>query len=858
MKQSFSISGMTCSACAARVHKAVSSVAGVEKVAVNLLKNRMKVEYDGTEKTLTNIVDAVSQAGYKASIVSLGQTSISSAQCSESTTASTLGKKAPNASTEPSTDAELKTMRTRLVVSFIFTIPLFYLSMGHMFDWPLPAFFLEEKNVLAFAFTQFLLLLPVIFVNFKFFRGGFLALWRHSPNMDSLVALGSTASTVYGIAAIYRIAFVMGSADVSSAHAAAMDLYFESAAMILSLVTLGKYFETRAKRKTTDTVSALVNLAPKEAARLSSDGNEECISTDQIQPDDLLVVRAGESIPADGELLSGTGTLDESMVTGESIPQEKRPGDRVVGGTINLAGCFTMRANQVGEETVLAEIIRLVDEATSSKAPVEKLADKISGVFVPVVIGIALVAFVLWLALGATLSTALVHAVSVLVISCPCALGLATPTAIMVGMGRGAQSGILIKSAESLEIAHGVKTVVFDKTGTITCGKPSVTDVVYAEGITNTNLASLVRSLEHLSEHPLAHALVVWAEENKGVLLKVDSFEQIPGGGLKGLVEGKVLCVGNSALMQDMNIEVSKFVEVAQKFADEGKTVLFFAQDSNVRGVFAIADKVKPTSRAAIAQLHAMGVHTVMLTGDNTQTAWAIAEEVGIDRVIAEVKPVDKEREIKRLGSQGCVAMVGDGINDAPALARANVGIALGAGTDVALESADIVLMHSNPMDVPAALSLSDSTMRNIKQNLFWALAYNVICIPVAAGVFSFAGIQLNPMISAAAMALSSVCVVSNALRLKRWKPKSTSLISEAKSKDASVNLQEKILWVEGMKCQHCAAHVTEALESVSGIKKVCVNLEARTITVQLDKHVSNKTLSTAIDNAGYQVVYIE
>lgn len=872
MKRTFDVTGMTCAACSSRVEKATAGVAGVDGVAVNLLKNSMEVDYDGSDTMTAAISAAVEKAGYGAFLrPEPGQ----------------AGAAAPAARPVNDAAAEAKRVKVRLIVSFCFTIPLFYLSMGHMMGWPLPDIFLGHENMLTFAFTQFLLLLPVIFVNFKFFRVGFKTLAHGAPNMDSLIALGSAASTIYGIAAIYRIGWGMGHGDIDFAHAAAMDLYFESAAMILTLITLGKYFEARAKGKTTDAITKLMDLTPKEATRRGSDGSEQRVPVEQVRVGDVLVVKAGEGVPVDGVVLEGEGVVDESVITGESVPVGKRPGDTVTGATVNTTGWFAMRADRVGADTTLAGIIRLVDEATSTKAPIEKIADKIAGVFVPVVICIAVAAFIAWMALYGDVSTALTHAISVLVISCPCALGLATPTAIMVGTGRGATSGILIKSAEALEVAHDVKTVVFDKTGTLTTGKPAVTDVVCAVGVDASALASLARSVEQRSEHPLAQAVVAWADSAGAQLQPVDAFEQVPGGGVRATVGGAAALAGNAKLMGQHGIGVSAFESRAHQLADEGKTPLFFASAGRALGMIAVADTVKPTSAAAIAELSAMGIRTVMLTGDNERTARAIGASVGIDEVIAGVLPEGKEREVRRLSAQGRVAMVGDGINDAPALARADVGIAIGAGTDIAIDSADVVLMSSDVLDVPAAIQLSRSTLRNIKQNLFWALIYNAVCIPVAAGLFSFAGFTLNPMIAAAAMSCSSVCVVSNALRLRGWKPAFTTQAAQqvlAKRKEAQQNeavadasapeldtvgtdagepaeqeiVMEKKLTVEGMMCQHCVAHVKKALEGVEGVSEAVVDLDAGTAVAKLTADVADDVLTAAVVDAGYEVKGIE
>ena len=858
MKQTFDVTGMTCAACSARVEKATRAVPGVADVAVNLLKNSMDISFDdGVEPSaVTAAVEAaVDKAGYGAS-----------ARVPAVANGGGQGAGSRAAQARPVTDAaaEAKHVRMRLIVSAAFTIPLFYLSMGHMFGWPLPGFFLGDENVLTFAFTQFLLLLPVVFVNFKFFCVGFKTLVHGAPNMDSLIALGSTAASAYGIYAIYKIGIALGAGDLHAAHMAAMDLYFESAAMILTLITLGKYFEARAKGKTTDAIAKLVDLAPKEAVRLA-DGVEERVPVEAVRVGDVLAVRAGEGVPVDGTLLEGSGTLDESVITGESVPVDKRPGDRVTGATLNSTGWFTMRADRVGDDTALAGIIRLVDEATSTKAPIEKIADKISGVFVPVVIVIAVVTFAVWMFGGATLEIALSHAISVLVISCPCALGLATPTAIMVGTGRGATNGILIKSAEALETAHDVRTVVLDKTGTVTEGAPSVTDVLAAPGASEERLLELAVSVEGRSEHPLARAVCAYARERKVYPLLVEDFRQIPGEGVAALVDDHPALAGNLRMMEARGIETGTFAEAARRLADEGKTPLFFAQDGELLGIVAVADTVKPSSAAALAVLKGMGIRTVMLTGDNERTAAAIQRKVGADEVIAGVLPDGKEREIRRLAEQGRVAMVGDGINDAPALARADVGIAIGAGTDVAIESADIVLMRSDLLDVPVSIQLSRATLRNIKQNLFWALVYNAVCIPVAAGALSFMGLNLNPMIAAAAMSLSSVCVVTNALRLRGWKPDLPAAPSDAPASapidstesdnpNEKESTMEKTLNVEGMMCQHCVAHVKRALEGVAGVEEAVVDLDAGTATAKLAHDVPEDVLAAAIVEAGYEV----
>lgn len=870
MKQTFDVTGMTCSACSSRVEKAAKEIPGVSKVAVNLLKNSMDLDYDGDPATLTAVREAVNKAGYDTVPRDVREKSEFTAK--------------NGASTTPLNAAQLEahTVKRRLIVSMVFTVPLFYLSMGHMFGWPLPGFFLGEQNVMVFALTQLLLLIPVLFVNFKFFRVGFKALAHRAPNMDSLIALGATAATVYGIYALYRIAYALGSGDVHGAHTAAMDLYFESAAMILALITLGKFFEARAKGRTTDAIASLMDLAPKTAVRISEDGTEEQIMADDVQTGDMLAVRSGESVPVDGVVVEGVGSVDESAITGESVPMDKMPGDTVTGATVNRTGYFTMRATRVGADTTLASIIRLVDDATSSKAPIEKIADKISGVFVPIVIVIALVTFLVWMLVGSTLEAAMAHAIAVLVISCPCALGLATPTAIMVGTGRGAKSGILIKSADALENAHDVKTVVLDKTGTITSGKPSVTDVVVAQGVTEDELLELALSVEERSEHPLARAVCVYAREQGAFPLIVDGFEQIPGEGISARVDDHPACAGNLRMMEAFSIVTGDLAIIAQAFADDGKTPLFFARDNLLIGVIAVADTVKPTSQDAVSELRALGIRTVMLTGDNERTAAAIQRQVGVDEVVAGVLPDGKELQIRRLSENGKTAMVGDGINDAPALARADVGIAIGAGTDVAIESADVVLMRSDLMDVPAAIQLSRSTMRIIKQNLFWALVYNVACIPLAAGVLAGIGVFLNPMIAAAAMSLSSIFVVSNALRLRGWKARfkvhglvgGGELIAAHVGQESESEVdkimraayssadkefaREKILHVEGMKCQRCAAHVEEALAAVGGVEESVIDLDAKTALVVLSQEVPDEALRNAVVEAGYTVEGIE
>ena len=847
-KEQFDITGMTCSACSTRVEQCVAKLPGVAEVSVNLLKNSMAVSYDEGVLDTAAIVAAVENTGY-------------------GVTPKASGKSGKETKSEVSTaQAEYKAMKQRLVLSALFTVPLFYISMGHMMNWPLPVWLLGMDNAMTFAFTQFLLLLPVLAVNSKYFKVGFRTLFHGAPNMDSLIAIGSGAATVYGIYAIYKIGVGMGHGDMELVHTFMMDLYFESAGMILTLITLGKTLEARAKGKTSDAIAKLMDLAPKTAT-VERDGEELQIPVEDVQLGEVIIVKAGESIPVDGVVLEGFSSVDESALTGESIPVEKHAGDKVIGATINKSGYIKMQATKVGDDTALAQIIRLVDEATSSKAPIAKLADKVSGVFVPIVIGIALVSASVWLIAGHGLEFALSIGISVLVISCPCALGLATPTAIMVGTGKGASNGILIKSAEALENAHSINTVVLDKTGTITQGTPVVTDILCSESVREDELLQIAASLEKLSEHPLAEAIVSEAENRKLTYLSVSDFNQIPGQGITGIVDGQLCLAGNRRLMEAHGISSGELIQQGEDLAVNGKTPLFFAQEGKLIGVVAVADVVKPTSKQAVQELSNMGIEVVMLTGDNAKTAEAIRRQVGVDRVIAEVFPQDKEQEIRRLQNEGKkVAMVGDGINDAPALARADVGIAIGAGTDVAIESADIVLMKSDLLDVSTAIQLSKATIRNIKQNLFWAFIYNIVGIPIAAGVFFIPfALKLNPMIGAFAMSFSSVFVVTNALRLRWFKPKHTAdkknetpaepvAIERAKGERA----MEKTLQIEGMMCQHCVMHVQKALAAIPGVEEASVNLEEKAAKVKLTQSVPDEAFKAAVETAGYRLTAIK
>ena len=865
-KEVFDITGMTCSACSARIEKGVSGMEGAQEVNVNLLKNSMTVTYDEGRTSPQQIIEKVEDIGYGASVHSAARQP-------------QTGSPAAAGGGSDAASAQMKRMKKRLIVSLVFTVPLFYISMGHMAGWPLPSVLLGTENAMIFAFTQFLLLLPVLAAGGHYFRNGFKNLWRRSPNMDSLIALGSGAAFVYGIYAIYKIAWGFGYGDLELVHHFSMDLYFESSGMILTLITLGKFMEARAKARTSDAITKLMDLAPKTAV-LVKDGQETEIPVDDVQTGDVLAVRDGDTVPVDGRIVEGYASIDESAITGESIPAEKQAGDKVTGGTINRTGYFRMEATAVGENTTLAKIIRLVDEATSSKAPIAKLADKVSGVFVPAVIAIALLAAVIWFALGYGFEFSLSIAISVLVISCPCALGLATPTAIMVGTGRGAANGILIKSAEALETAHSVDTVVLDKTGTVTEGKPRVTDVLCGDS-SGKELLSVAASLESRSSHPLAEPILQEAYREGADIREVQEYRMIPGQGIAGKLDGQDCYAGNRRLMQTLGISAESFLPEEERLADEGKTPLYFALGNRLLGLIAAADVVKPTSREAVARMQEMGMDVIMLTGDNARTAEAIRRQVGLETVIADVLPQDKERKVFELQQQGRkVAMVGDGINDAPALARADVGIAIGAGTDVAIESADIVLMKSDLMDVPSAVSLSRAVMRNIKQNLFWALFYNAVCIPVAAGaLFIPLGLKLNPMIGAAAMSFSSVSVVTNALRLRffapKWKHEGTAdsgmgsagcavmgnpeVIEnkEIKKEEKGETVMKKTVKIEGMMCMHCAKAVEKALGGVEGVTGVTVSLEEKQAVVEGTDAMKEDALKAAVVDAGYEVTEI-
>ncbi|MBR4015264.1 MAG: heavy metal translocating P-type ATPase [Anaerotignum sp.] len=850
MKQKFDVTGMTCSACSAHVEKSVGKLEGIASVNVNLLQNSMTVEYDETALNTEDIIHAVESGGYGAALQG-------------AKTAAAEAAAPRNVAAE-----EMAHMKKRLIASFCFLIPLFYISMGHMLGAPLPPILLGHENMMIFALTQLILTTPVLIINKKYFTAGFKALKNRAPNMDSLIALGASASYIYSIFAIYAMAYYMGRGNLPHAHHYGMELYFESAAMILTLITVGKYMETRSKGKTSEAISKLMDLAPKTATVLRN-GTEEEIPVEQVVAGDTVIVRPGQSIPVDGRVTEGFSAVDESAITGESIPVEKQPGDTVIGATVNKSGFFKMEATRVGSDTTLSQIITLVEEAGASKAPIAKLADKVSGVFVPVVIGIAIVSAVIWLIIGQPFAFALSIGIAVLVISCPCALGLATPTAIMVGTGKGAEYGILVKSAESLEIAHQINTVVLDKTGTLTEGQPIVTDVLPAPGVLRNPFLRAAASLEALSEHPLAQAVVHFAKEKEIALEAAQNLQATAGQGIEADVSGKRVIGGNRKMMEERKIPLTDFQQIAEKLAEEGKTPLFFAEDGKLLGILALADTLKPTSKAAVDAFHEMGIDVVMLTGDHQRTADAIAKKLGI-QAVAEVLPQDKEQEVRRLQEAGKkVAMIGDGINDAPALTRADVGIAIGAGTDVAMESADIILMKSDLLDAVTAVQLSHATIRNIKQNLFWAFFYNSLGIPLAAGVFYHAlQWKLNPMFAAAAMSFSSAFVVGNALRLKLFRPKIGGVLQkeapEQEMIENNTNIthkeahqMKKTLKIEGMMCNHCTGRVEKALNDMDGVSAT-VSLEGKSAEVTLSKEITDEALVKAVTDAGYEVVDIQ
>ena len=846
MKQQFNVTGMSCAACSAHVEKAVRALPGLQDVQVNLLAGSMTTEYTEDQLSDQEIIQAVIDAGYGASV---------------------KGKAAmQQASAADNGQQELKSMQQRIVTSFVFLIVLMYISMGSMVGLPIPAFLSGAENAVNFALTQFLLTIPIVIVNKKYYINGFKTLWHRAPTMDALIAVGSSAALIYGVFVLYQLGWGLGHQDMPRVHQYMHDLYFESAAMILTLVTLGKYFETRAKKKTGEAISKLMDLRPKTAVILR-DGTEVTVPIEEVQVGDLVVVRPGQNIPVDGIITEGQAALDEAALTGESIPVEKGVGDTVIAATINKNGFITFRASRVGDQTTLSQIIRLVEEASASKAPIAKLADRVAGVFVPIVLGIALITLIVWLLVGQTFTFALSCAIAVLVISCPCALGLATPVAIMVGTGVGAENGVLFQSAEALELLHKVDAVVLDKTGTVTEGHPVVTDLK-AFGVSEKELLEIAYTLEQPSEHPLAEAIVTYAKAKQTRSLSISGFEAQTGKGITALIDGHACIAGKATMLEAQGISTSQGSDYGNELAQQGKTPLYFARDGILIGVIGVADVVKPSSKQAIDQFKHLGIDVTLLTGDHRITAQAICNHLGIPHVIAEVLPQDKEREVRRLQAEGkTVAMVGDGINDAPALARADVGIAIGAGTDVAISSADVVLMKSDLMDAVNAIRLSRSVIRNIKENLFWAFIYNCIGIPLAAGVFwiPFA-LKLSPMFGAVAMSLSSVCVVSNALRLKFFRPlhaeinPQTPAVSMAETTDTrkDESTMEKTIVIEGMMCPHCSGHVHDALCKLPGVQSAEVSHETGEAICTLSEDVANEVLTQAVTDAGYKVVGIE
>lgn len=821
----FLVKGMTCAACSASVERATLQVKGVKKAEVNLLAGTMMVDVE-SENVISAIMESVEKAGYRA--------------------------EPSNAKTHSSTqltDNKQSSVLVRIIVSGVFLLVLMYFTMGHMIGLPVPFWYHGQENALTAALLQFLLTLPIVYLNANYYTRGIKALWNRSPNMDSLIAVGSGAALIYGIAALFRISYALGHSDWNVVKRYSENLYFESAAMILTLITLGKYFEARAKGKTGDAIRRLIDLSPKTAVVRFEDG-ERIVPVDNVKIGDVVVVRSGGSIPIDGTVLSGRAAVDQSALTGESIPIEKNVGDTVAAATVNTEGYLEIRTDKIGEDTTLAQVIRMVEEAGGSKAPIARLADKIAGIFVPTVMTISAIAFLVWLVLGQTLEFALTTAISVLVISCPCALGLATPVAIMVGTGRAASMGVLFKNAESLETLHGVDTVVLDKTGTLTVGKPAVTAVIPAD-VSEDTLLSVAAALEAHSEHLFAKAIVKFAERTGCV--PASDFETLPGRGVCGIINNMKYYGGNSRLMMELGIQLPDHSVLQQ----QGKTTLYFAaEDGTFLGTIVAADVLKPDSYEVVLALQKLGLKVVMLTGDNRNTAEAIAKDLDVDDVIADVLPADKARAVESLQRSGRkVLMVGDGINDAPALVTADVGMAIGAGTDIAVESANVVLMNSALRDVCHAIQLSKATMRNIRQNLFWAFFYNSLGIPIAAGLlYPLFHIQMSPMLGAVAMSLSSVFVVTNALRLQLFRPRFeiiSNTVMQQDEKDGAV--MERIIYVDGMMCPHCKARVESACKAVTGVTDAVVDLNAKQVTISGNAQIDE--IKKAITDAGYQVV---
>lgn len=843
MKKQFDVTGMTCSACQANVTKAVAKLDGVDHVDVSLLSNSMRVEYDETKTDAAAICDAVEHAGY---------------------VAREKGAKQENTSFKEEWDQkrvdakkEQKASFQRLLISVLLLIPLMLITMGPMLGLPILA---GENNAMISSLSQVLISMLILCVQRHFFIHGFKSLFHKAPNMDSLVAIGSGASFLYGLYALYRMAYGFGYGDMMMVHHSMHALYFESAAMIVTLVSVGKYLESRSKRKTGDALDKLMDLSPKNACVIR-DGKEKMILASELMPQDQVVIRPGDRVPADGIIISGNGVLDQSAITGESIPVDKEVGDTVISATLNQNGSFIFEANKVGQDTTLAQIIKLVDEAGNSKAPIARVADKVSGIFVPIVIGIAIITGIVWILAGQSFEFALSNAVAVLVISCPCALGLATPVAIMVSTGKAAEYGILIKNAAALENMAHMDTIVLDKTGTITSGKPSVQQVV--KDLDQRQFLALAASLEAGSGHPLGKAVVEYVQEQKIDVFPIDQFESISGKGIKGVVQGKPLLAGNYKFCKEQGVAFTdEILHGMEEAAGKGWTPLFFVQEQKVIGWISVADTIKETSKTAIHAFKQKGMHVVMLTGDNQKTAQTIAKELLVDEVISDVLPTDKENVIRTLQGQGRkVIMVGDGINDAPALMRADIGIAIGNGTDIAIDSADVVLMKSSLLDVNTAIDLSRKTIRNIHMNLFWAFFYNALGIPLAAGIFyPFFGWLLSPMIGSAAMSLSSVCVCTNALRLRWFKPEIVMDVKETKQQEKKVEEKKmtKTMKIEGMMCQHCVAHVKKALEDIAGVTKADVDLESGSAKIEMETDVKEDILKKAIEDAGYTPVSVE
>ncbi len=830
MKQQFNITGMTCSACSSTIEKTMNKQEGVQEVSVHLLTNKMNIEYDPQMLNDNDIIKLVTDVGYGASLPTSKKETVISQNTEEN---------------------HYKTMKKKTFYSFLFMIPLFYLSMGMMLAWPLPSFFLGVENALNYTLTQFILTIALLFVNQSYFINGFKNLYKSHPNMDSLIALGAGAATLYSVAMLYQIAEAVSLQQIELIHHYTMNLYFETAGMILALITLGKTLESRSKKKTSDALSKLMEYAPTTALILK-DNQELEVNIEDVLVGDVCIVKPGGKIPVDGEIIEGYGSLDESMISGESMPQEKTVGDKVLAATINQSGSFKIKTTHIQNETTLYKIIQLMEEAANSKAPIAKMADKISSIFVPIVISIAALSFIVWLILGASLASSMGFAVAVLVISCPCALGLATPTAIMVATGKGAELGILIKSAEALEVAHKVDTVILDKTGTITNNQAKVTDVITLD----KQLLSLAYALEIKSEHPLAKAVVNYALSQSIKPVELDNFELTAGQGIMANYENKILLGGNQRMMEAHHIDITSLEKESQEFSSQGKTVLYFAYNQQLLGVLAISDTIKESSIEAIKHMKENGLAVVIVSGDHPLVVENVAKQVHVDHYVAQVLPQDKSNIIAQYQAQGKkVAMIGDGINDAIALTKADVGLAIGAGTDIAIEAADFVLVKNDLNDAVNAILLSKATIRTIKQNLFWALFYNTLGIPLAAGLFyPLLGWQLDPMFGALAMSMSSVSVVANALRLRRFKPSNKKIIK----KESEQKAMTKKLIIEGMMCGHCKGRVEQALSTLEYVSKVEVNLDEKSATVTSQESIADDVLKNAVVSAGYEVVDIK